>query len=85
MYAYFAQKAFSPVLASPYKDTNEEVAVEVISDSLQQYLGSLRVRIFKLSSLSPVFDVELNVTAVSILSRMPLSIFEWNEIYSIEL
>lgn len=65
MYAYFAQRAFSPVLASPYKDVNEEVAVEVISDSLQQYRGSLRVRVFKLNSLSPVFDEELNITAVS--------------------
>lgn len=68
MYAYFAQRAFSPVLASPYKDINEEVAVEVISDAVQQHRGSLRVRIFKLSSLSPIFDEELGVTAVSISS-----------------
>lgn len=66
MYAYFAQRAFSPILASPYKDTNEDVVVEVISDSVQQYRGSLRVRIFKLSSMTPVFDEQLTLTAVSI-------------------
>ncbi|XP_037028038.1 beta-mannosidase-like [Bradysia coprophila] len=69
MYAYFAQRAFSPVLASPYKDTNEDVAVEVISDSVQRYTGSLRVRIFKLDSLSPVFDEELSVTADYLTSK----------------
>lgn len=66
MYAYFAQRAFSPILASPYRDTNGDVVVEVISDALQQYRGSLRVRIFKLSSLSPIFDEETSVTAVSV-------------------
>lgn len=65
MYAYFAQRAFSPVLASPYKDTNGDVVVEVISDSVQQYRGSLRVQIFKLNSLYPYFSEEFNVTAVS--------------------
>lgn len=65
MYAYFAQKAFSPVLASPYKDTNGDVAVEVISESFQKYRSSLRVRIFKLSSLSPIFDQQVEVNAVS--------------------
>lgn len=65
MYAYFAQRAFSPVLASPYKDTNEDVAIEVISDAVQQYKGSLRVRIFKLNSLTPIFDEEKSITAVN--------------------
>lgn len=76
MYAYFAQRAFSPVLASPYKDTNEDLVVEVISDTLQQYRGSLRVQIFKLNSLEPVFSEEFNVTAVSIWSHMSLAKFE---------
>lgn len=73
MYAYFAQRGFSPVLASPYKDTNEDVAIEVISDSVQQYRGSLRVRIFKLNSLTPIFDEELSVTAASYLDTLLLS------------
>lgn len=73
MYAYFAQRGFSPVLASPYKDTNEDVAIEVISDSVQQYRGSLRVRIFKLNSLTPIFDEELSVTAASYLDILLLS------------
>lgn len=68
MYAYFAQRAFSPILASPYKESNGDVVVEVISDALRQYIGSLRIRVFKLTSLSPIFDQELNVTAVSISS-----------------
>lgn len=66
MYAYFAQRAFSPILASPYRDANGDVVVEVISDTLRKYSGSLRVRIFKLSSLSPIFDQEMSVTAVSV-------------------
>jgi len=65
MYAYFAQRAFSPILASPYKESNGDVVVEVISDSPRQYRGSLRVRVFKLGSLSPIFDQEMNITAVS--------------------
>lgn len=68
MYAYFAQRAFSPVLASPYRDNNGDVAVEVISDSVRQYIGSVRVRIFKLSSLSPIVDEKISVTAVSYIS-----------------
>lgn len=66
MYAYFAQRGFSPVLASPYRDNNGDVVVEVISDAIRQYVGSLRVRIFKLDSLNPIFDREVSVTAVSI-------------------
>ncbi len=66
MYAYFAQRAFSPILASPYRDTNGDVVVEVISDSLRQYSGSLRVRIFKLSSLSAIYRQEISVTAVRV-------------------
>lgn len=80
MYAYFAQRAFSPVLASPYKDINGDVAVEVISDSVQQYIGSLRVRIFKLNSLSPVFNEEFNVTAVSIRSLISFATYKLNQL-----
>ncbi|KAJ6635884.1 Beta-mannosidase, partial [Pseudolycoriella hygida] len=69
MYAYFAQRGFSPVLASPYKDLNDDLVVEVISDSVQQYKGSLRVRIFKLNSLSPIFDEAMNVTADYLTSK----------------
>lgn len=65
MYAYFAQRAFSPVLASPYKETNGDVVVEVISDNPQQCKTSLRVQIFKLSSFVPVFDEQVEITAVS--------------------
>lgn len=66
MYAYFAQRGFSPVLASPFRDNNGDVVVEVISDTVLQYLGTLRVRIFKLGSLAPIFDEEMSVTAVSV-------------------
>lgn len=65
MFAYFAQRAFSPVLASPYRESNGDVVVEIISDTPRQYRGSLRVRVFKLSSFAPVFDEEVEVTAVS--------------------
>jgi len=69
MYAYFAQRAFSPVLASPYKDTNGDVVVEVISESFQQYKSSLRVRIYKLSSLSPILDDEVAVNGDYLTSK----------------
>lgn len=84
MYAYFAQRAFSPVLASPYKDINEDVVVEVISDSLQKYRGSLRVQIFKLNSLSPVFNEEFNVTAVSTTSHIRY-VISFSRIQSIKI
>lgn len=78
MYAYFAQRGFSPILASPYKETNNEtsgdVVVEVISDAPRQYRGSLRVRVFKLTSLSPIFDQEVEITAVSASSYISPSI-----------
>jgi len=69
MYAYFAQRAFSPVLASPYRETNGDVVVEVISDYPKQYQGFLRVRVFKLSSLSPIFDEEVGISADYLTSK----------------
>ncbi|KAJ6642485.1 Beta-mannosidase, partial [Pseudolycoriella hygida] len=48
--------------ASPYKDTNGDVVVEVISESLQQYKSSLRVRIYNMGSLSPILDDEVAVS-----------------------
>lgn len=78
MYAYVAQKAFSPILASPYKDTNGDAVVEVISDTFQQYKGSLRVRIFKLNSLSPIFEQVVEVNVVSQKTHISQTILQLN-------
>jgi hypothetical protein len=56
MFAYYMQKAFNPVLPSPYKNYNGDVVIELVSDQLQDYSGQMRVRVFSLNSMTPLID-----------------------------
>ncbi|CAL8069236.1 unnamed protein product [Orchesella dallaii] len=68
IFMYYAVNFFSPVLASPYRESNGDVVIELISDSQNEFTGLLRVQIFKLSSLTPVYENEKNVTAAFLTS-----------------
>lgn len=63
---YYALKFFSPVLASPYRDINGDVVVELISDlPFLRVSGVLTVQIFKLHDMTPIYSAETAVYAVS--------------------
>lgn len=64
MFANYIKRAFHPVLPSPFKDTNGDVAIELISDRLADFGGQMRVRVLNLSSFVPVFDESVPVRTV---------------------
>jgi hypothetical protein len=64
MFHYYAQRAFAPVLASPYKDMNGDIVVEVISDAREDLIGVMRVRVVRADSLTPLIDENVPVLAV---------------------
>ncbi|CAL8069241.1 unnamed protein product [Orchesella dallaii] len=66
---YYALKFFAPVLASPYVERNGDVVVELISDSPRNFSGELKVQIFKLKSLTPVFGQDVKVKAEFLTSK----------------
>jgi hypothetical protein len=65
MLAYYARRAMSPILPSPYKDSEGNIVIELISDSPETLEGEMTVRIFKLDSLVPVETTATPVSAVS--------------------
>jgi len=69
MLHYYAKLFFSPVLPSPFVDTNGDVIVELISDYEGKFSGILRVRVFKTNSMNALFELEKNVAAVSCLQK----------------
>jgi len=64
MFAYYAKRAFSPILPSSYKAANGDIIIELISDSMQDYQGSLNVKVFKLDSMTPLIERQVPVQAV---------------------
>jgi hypothetical protein len=67
MWANYAKRAFHPILPSPYKVANGDVIVKLVSDAVQDYSGELRVRVFNLSSFTPVLDTTLPSVSSSFL------------------
>jgi len=64
---YYASNFFSPVLASIYQILNQrgDVVVEIISDSVTNYMGTLTVKLFQINNINPLLEVILDVVAVS--------------------
>lgn len=65
MFAYYIQRAFSPILASPYKQDNGDVSVDLISDRVAPFAGEMRFRVFNLASLTPLIDLRAGVETVT--------------------
>jgi beta-mannosidase len=69
MLAYYARRAMSPILPSPYKDSEGNIVIELISDSPETLEGEMTVRIFKLDSLVPVETTATPVSASFLTSK----------------
>ncbi|ODN02454.1 Beta-mannosidase [Orchesella cincta] len=68
---YYALKFFAPILASPYRDANGDVVVELISDNAldRGFTGELNVKIVRLNSFTPVYEETVSVTAEFLKSK----------------
>ncbi len=64
MFASYMKRLFNPILPSPYKDSNGDVVVELISDALEQFDGDMSVRVYKFDSMSPLFGLDIPITGV---------------------
>lgn len=62
---YYALKFFAPILPSPYKATNGDVVIELISDLPRSFTGTLKTQIFRLNSTTPAYTHEDVVQAVN--------------------
>lgn len=62
---YYALKFFAPILPSPYKATNGDVVIELISDLPRSFTGTLKTQIFRLNSTTPAYTQQDVVQAVN--------------------
>jgi hypothetical protein len=65
MFASYMKRLFNPILPSPYKDSNGDVAIELISDAMVDFSSLMRVRVFSLNSITPIMDSSIRVETVT--------------------
>jgi len=67
MLHYYAQNFLAPVLPSAYvaNDESYDVIVEVVSDAVTTFSGSLNVQLFKLNDMSAGLSDTIDVVVVS--------------------